>query len=88
MFDLDSLTLQHHRLFVVLYPSAVKPEWRHSFHVSETTRSMSANVWCFPMVRKRREAKASSLTVCRYFESTILREIAHRQLESLADGSL
>ena len=83
-----NLILAHHRLFVQLYPSGVKPKFHHLLHLPEDIERMGAALSCFPMERKHKTVKVASLNVFRHFERTVLVELAHHQLKRLVDPSL
>ena len=86
--DLQKSIIAHHRLFVKLYPSVIKPKFHQLLHIPENMVALGCLLSCFPTERKHRTVKGTALHVFRNFEHTVLHDLVAQQIEKLMDDSL
>ena len=83
---LQHLTSEHHRLFAMLYPYAIKPKLHQTHHVVSGMRDLGRLLACFVTERKHRIAKHFAINTCRHFEHTTLLDCLHQQCHMLSHG--
>ena len=86
--DLQKSIIAHHKLYVKLYPSAIKPKFHQLLHLPEDMVGLGSLLSCFPTERKHRSVKSVALHVFRNYEHTVLLDLVVQQLTKLSDDSV
>jgi hypothetical protein len=83
---LNSLILEHHRLFVFLYPDASKPKVHFLLHIPECILRFGALLSCFVTERKHKESKIIGTFAFKMWTDTMLRRNLRTQLQKFAQS--
>ena len=87
MGELLSKILEHHSIFVDIYPwSSCKPKFHHCLHLVETFLRFKKVLSCFVLERKHRATKRAALHVFRHLEHTVLSSVINEQCEQIVNG--
>ena len=85
---LQRLVLEHHKLFVRLYPSAAKPKVHYLLHIPGCLHRFGVNLSCFVTERRHKVGKKIASFSFRNFQHTILRRSLRDLFRSVQDRSL
>jgi hypothetical protein len=75
-------------LFVEILPySQIKPKFHHLLHIPDQMAFLQKCLSCFVCERKHRATKRAALSVFRYIDGTVLKDLINKQCETFRDGS-
>ena len=83
---LRTFIADHHRRFVSLYGTRVKPKQHHMHHVVDGMLWASKLLACFVTERKNKETKRHAVTTFRTFEMTTLSSVLNAQVQWMTQG--
>ena len=83
---LHQLIVQHHELFMKLYPEVAKPKLHYLMHIAKCIEQFGVNLSCFSMERKHKESKYIASCAFRTCCNTMLRRNLKGMLEIFKRG--
>jgi hypothetical protein len=85
--ELRQLCVEHHSLYVRLYPDHVKPKSHHLLHLAADASCVGKALACFVTERKHRVSKHAATQVFRNFEQTVIRDMLNCMIEDATSES-
>ena len=86
--DMHEMIVEHHRLYVELYPTYIKPKWHHMLHLQDHGRDSGKILSCFVTERKHKKVKAAATWNFRNFEHSVIRTLVFQQIDVIVQENL
>ena len=83
---LNSLIMEHARLFQRLYPAHIKVKFHHMLHLAADLKRLGFSISCFAMERRHRDWKSVVLWAFRSFELSSTRDAINCMVHQIVAG--